>query len=190
MVSWPGVPFPRRGPSGRFPRVIGSTGRSDSPPPVPPRFVAFAWRYPGHTRCSLPRPPGVAGHGPGVGHPVLPPGNCREDGGASQVPGGPVCERAPLSDPGGTACARPLRRRDAAFRHFKNVGSREEITFRGSITRPAHSLSTLRSPGHPGTTQDSLPAAGQLGRTGLVTRRVPSKGFRFRFLLSQAFLAH
>lgn len=31
-------------------------------------------------------------------------------------------------------------------------------SFRGSITRPISSLSTLRSPGHPGTTQDSLPA--------------------------------
>ena len=31
--------------------------RSDSPSPFPPRFVAFAWRYPGRTRCSLPWPP-------------------------------------------------------------------------------------------------------------------------------------
>src|SRR4051812_47074465 len=29
------------------------------------------------------------------------------------------------------------------------------------MARPAHSLSTLRSPGRPGATQDSLPAAGQ-----------------------------
>src|SRR6516164_8047887 len=46
-VSWPGAPFPRRGPSGRFPRVVGNTRRSDSLPPVPPRFVAFARRYHG-----------------------------------------------------------------------------------------------------------------------------------------------
>jgi hypothetical protein len=58
-VSWPGVSFPRRGPSGRFPRVNGSMRRSDSPSPVPPHFVAFAWRYPGCTRSSLPRPPGA-----------------------------------------------------------------------------------------------------------------------------------
>jgi len=32
-------------------------GRSDSPSPVPPRFVSFAWRYPGRTRSSLPWPP-------------------------------------------------------------------------------------------------------------------------------------
>src|SRR4051812_9062108 len=33
--------------------------------------------------------------------------------------------------------------------------------FRGSMARPAHSLSTLRNAGYPSTTQDSLPAAGQ-----------------------------
>jgi hypothetical protein len=33
--------------------------------------------------------------------------------------------------------------------------------FRGSITRPASSLSTLRSDGYPSTTQDSLPGGGQ-----------------------------
>lgn len=32
--------------------------------------------------------------------------------------------------------------------------------FRSSITQLSHSLSTLRSPGHPDTTQDSLPAGG------------------------------
>jgi len=38
--------------------------------------------------------------------------------------------------------------------------------FRGSITRPASWLSTLRSDGYPSTTQDSLPAGANLGRTG------------------------
>ena len=33
--------------------------------------------------------------------------------------------------------------------------------FRGSITRPTYSLSTLRSRGRPRTTQDSLPGGGQ-----------------------------
>ena len=49
------------------------------------------------------------------------------------------------------------------------------LTFRGSIPRPAPSLSTLRRVSRPTTTQDSLPAAGQLCRAGLGTRRVPSK---------------
>jgi len=52
--------------------------------------------------------------------------------------------------------------------------------FRGSITRPMHSLSTLRRTGLPATTQDSLPAAGLLCRAGLNTRWVPLQGFRWR----------
>jgi len=188
-VSWPGVPFPQRGPSGRFPHLTGNMRRSDSLPPLPPHFVAFAWRYHGCTRVSFPWSPGAPTTSLELVTRYLPPGSAVEATGPPRFLENP-CGRVLLSDPGGIASARPLRRRDAAFRRFKNVGSHEDITFRGSITRPAHSLSTLRSPGRPGTTQDSLPAAGQLFRTGLVTRRVPMKGFRFRFLLSQAFLAH
>lgn len=43
-------------------------------------------------------------------------------------------------------------------------------SFRGSITRPTRSLSTLRSDGYPATTQDSLPAAGQALPGGILTR--------------------
>jgi hypothetical protein len=188
-ASWPGAPFPQRGPSGRFPHVTGNMRRSDSLPPLPPHFVAFAWRYHGCTRVSFPWPPGAPTTSLELVTRYLPPGSTVEATGPPRFLGNP-CGRVLLSDPGGIASARPFRRRDVAFRRFKNVGSHEDITFRGSITRPTHSLSTLRSPGRPGTTQDSLPAVGQLCRTGLVTRRVPMKGFRFRFLLSQAFLAH
>jgi len=49
---------------------------------------------------------------------------------------------------------------------------------RGSVTRPTHSLSTLRSKGHPGATQDSLPA-GCLALTGRVlSPRDSSRSFR------------
>jgi hypothetical protein len=65
--------------------------------------------------------------------------------------------------------------------------------FRRSIAWLSDWLSTLRSAGYPGTTQDSLPAASQALPDGLFTRRVPMKSFRFAFLhlilLSQAFLA-
>jgi hypothetical protein len=61
---------------------------SDSPPPVPPRFVAFAWRYPGRIRVSFPRPPDAPAAGLELVTRYLPPGRCREDGGASQVPRG------------------------------------------------------------------------------------------------------
>lgn len=46
-------------------------------------------------------------------------------------------------------------------------------SFRGSITRPAHSLSTLRNAGYPFITQDSLPVGGQPLPGGISTHWVP-----------------
>ena len=73
------------------------------------------------------------------------------------------------------------------MRHSR--GSHDVTSFRGSMARLGHSLSTLRSAGHPDTTQDSLPAAGQALPGGLLPA-----GFRRKvsalhlFPLSQAFL--
>jgi hypothetical protein len=62
--------------------------------------------------------------------------------------------------------------------------------FRRSIAWPSDSLSTLRSVDYSNTTQDSLPAAGQALLDGLLTRKVPMKGFKLHLiLLSQACLA-
>jgi hypothetical protein len=64
--------------------------------------------------------------------------------------------------------------------------------FRSSIAWLPDWLSTLRRTGHPATTQDSLPAAGQALPGGLSTRKIPMKGFRVAYLhlipLSQALL--
>src|SRR5579883_1991780 len=64
-------------------------------------------------------------------------------------------------------------------------------SFRGSITRPVGSLSTLRSLGHPRTTQDSLPACWLgVGRAGLSPAGLPSRISEGRlppFPSSQAF---
>jgi hypothetical protein len=114
-VSWPGAPFPQRGPSGRFPRVAGNMKRSDSPPPVPPRFVAFAWWYLGRTRVSFPRPPGAPAAGLELVTRYLRPGLTEGTAGPPRFLENP-CERALFFDPGGIASARPLRRRDTAFR--------------------------------------------------------------------------
>jgi hypothetical protein len=127
-VSWPGASFPPRGPEGRFPRFKGTTRRSDSPPPLPPRFVAFTWRYLGCTRVSLPASPGAATTGLELVTRYLPPGLTEEVKGPPRFLEG-LRARALLSDPGGIARARPLRRRDAAFRHFHNVGSRDFNAF-------------------------------------------------------------
>ena len=82
-----------------------------------------------------------------------------------------------LSDPGGTLvrcrlaprCCLPLLRRRRLPRLER---------FRGSITRPAYSLCTLRSVGCPTATQHSVPAVGTLGRAGLDTRWVLMRNFR------------
>src|SRR5712691_667385 len=51
-------------------------------------------------------------------------------------------------------------------------------SFRGSITRPSRSLSTLRSAGRPAPTQDSLPAGGQPLPCGTLTRWVRNRRFQ------------
>jgi len=77
-------------------------------------------------------------------------------------------QRAPLFDPGGPARPHPI----GAGRCCLPTRSRSSATTgsvsRGSITQPVGSLSTLRRPGHPGATQDSLPARWLgTGRAGL-----------------------
>ena len=90
------------------------------------------------------------------------------------------CAYAMLSDPGGTR------------------GPGHSVHGRGPLTQARKRLTTLRisrlnrtasalavyasQAGYPWPTQDSLPAAGELYRTGLVTRRIPSKGFWYASL--------
>ena len=79
--------------------------------------------------------------------------------------GNPHCALALLSDPGRTdasghcdASARPPLCPRRRLPHWY---------FRGSITRLRHWLSTLRRPGRPDATQDSLPVVGQTLPDGL-----------------------
>jgi hypothetical protein len=76
------------------------------------------------------------------------PARCLETDRISQVPGEPQCERAPVYDPGGTSAPGI-----AALRCGLPCGKRRRlprrVPFRGSITRPTHSLCTLRSRGRP-----------------------------------------
>jgi hypothetical protein len=104
---------------------------------------------------------GCAGHGPGVGHPVPPAGYLprRRRGlpGSWGTPRWTCPVLRPRRDRARQAIAAP--RRGLPLRSRRRLP--RISSFRGSIARPVHSLSTLRSPGRPGTTQDSLPAAGQ-----------------------------
>jgi hypothetical protein len=176
-VSWPGASFPPRGPSGRFPRFPGTMRRSDSPSPIPPRFVAFAERYHGCTRVSFPGPPGAPDTGLELVTRYLQPGSAVEAAGPPRFLGNP-CERVLLSDPGGITDARPLRRRDAAFRHFKNVGSRDDDAFGAQSHGPFARCLRFAAPVARTPRKTRFRPLAKLCRTGLVTRRVPMKGFR------------
>src|SRR5262249_20791815 len=142
--------------------------RYDSLPPVPPRFVAFAGRYPRvHSFCSLPGGR-VRCRGLELLTRYLQPGSHGGDDRISQVPGEPqVSVRHVPSTPAGPrapdrygAAARPL------------VSEKQGLprkVFRRSIAWLSDSLSTLRSAGYPRPTQDSLPAVGQTLLDGLST---------------------
>jgi hypothetical protein len=143
------------------------SGRYDFLPPVSPRFVAFAWRYHPSARVSPAR--GRALPQTGILElftRYLRPG-CRRWKRQDLLRswGTPLvllpCSPTPA---GPTHQAVTMRRRGPHSVHGR--GSRI-YSFRGSITRLRHWLSTLRRMGHPITTQDSLPAIGQTLPDGL-----------------------
>jgi len=135
---------------------------------------------------------GCAGRGPGVGNPVPPSGSHREGEGASQVPGEPRCERALFFDPGGIVGARPLRRHDAAFRHFNNVGSRGYIRIGAQWHGPLAGCLRFAGRVAPAPRKTRFRSLAKLSRAGVGPPQGPYERFRRydRVLLSQAFLAH
>ncbi len=139
-----------------FPCFHGTIEHSDFLPPLPRCFVAFASRYRRAPWTSLPQLQDATATSQGLFTGLPHTGSIGGDDRTSQVPGEPHYERALLCDPGGTSarghyCASML---PSAFLTASAPAIR---VFRGSITRPTHSLSTLRRVGHPTTTQDSLP---------------------------------
>ncbi len=84
----------------------------------------------------------------------------RGEGRTSQVPAepqSPVCTCSPT--PAEPTRGSPITSR-SAWPPLREPRRLQQMDFRSSITRLPGSLSTLRSPGYPGTTQDSLPADG------------------------------
>jgi len=84
----------------------------------------------------------------------------RGEGRTSQVPAepqSPVCTCSPT--PAEPTRGSPITSR-SAWPPLREPRRLQQMDFRSSITRLSGSLSTLRSPGYPGTTQDSLPADG------------------------------
>jgi hypothetical protein len=135
--SLPGVP------RDRFPRFIGVLRCSDFLPPLPLRFgCPSARRYHGVPAASLRRRRGTAAVGLEVVHGV-PRAVIRGDGWTSQVPGVPSwC--VPRSQ---TPVGRPFLAKTSGPVLPAGVvkpSTPRQVIFRGSITRPAASLSTLR----------------------------------------------
>jgi len=161
---------------------------------VPPHFVSFAWQYHFVALVDLKRgrrarpSRWIWSAGPTR---QCTSGNVRR----SQVPGesddGMPCSPTPVGPP-----SKSSDWTGVAFRTDYNVGS-HTWSFRGSITRPTVSLSTLRSQDYSWTTQDSLPVGTSL--TGRVATRGTPKEVWVSFHLSvdvssfippQAFMAH
>jgi len=152
------------------PGFIGTIRRYDFLPSIPPHFVAFAWRYhPLHAhfvpsvRRATPKAGGFC-----CSHRLPLPVDSVETAGSLTFPGNPHCAYALLSDPGRiVAPTRPITMQRCSPRSNHDKGS-HDYHFRGSITRPRHSLSTLRRVDHSTTTQDSLQAVGQTLPDGLL----------------------
>ena len=159
---------------------------SDSSPPIPPRFVAFARRYHPSTCGSLRRTPGATSTRPG--------GLYDGDDEASRVPGKPTRTHATRSDPGEVAAstASETRRDDLPSNarrrpsHSVHVGAQSR-----GLRAPCERFAPWVTPG-PRITRFRL--AADLGRMGLDTHRVSNKVSKItsRHLvpLDRAFPAH
>jgi len=157
----PTPPFPPRGPSGWFPRFLGTIGVLRRPESIPPHFVSFAWRYRDGDRRFAP---------PGYGRPPLEawtfdrPEPTRdwiaEISGFSQVPGRTPMRTCPGLPPRGIPNAKPVRRRGDSLplmprRRLPDLGL-SGLCYHGLHTRCLR----FATAGYPDATQDSLPVGG------------------------------
>ena len=190
-VSWPGAPFPRRGPSGRFPRVARyyEALRLPAARPAALRCLRLAVSR-SHPRFA-PAAAGCAGRGPGVGHPVPPrrdlPRRRRGLPGSWGTPVSVPCSPTPAGSraPGhcGAATRPSVTLTTSAPAMMIDFGAQSH----GPLTRCLRFAARVA----PAPRKTRFRPLAKLCRAGLVTRRVPTKGFRLhRFPLSQAFLAH
>jgi hypothetical protein len=131
-------PFAPLGPSGRFPSFSAPMWHSDFSPSPP--------------RSALVAP--LSSSGVATGKDEI-----------SQVPGQPLrtCPdlRPRLGESLRTPGQRPCVSSDPLLPStFVTASAQQQYPFRGSISRPIRSLSTLRSAPHGNPTQDSLPSGG------------------------------
>src|ERR1700680_3544200 len=187
------LPSPRP-PPGRSPGFPSTPRRSDSLPSFPPHFVAFAWRYRSlYARAFAPvggraQPPQARGF-PFPGHPSV--RVSAEAAGPPRFLGNPTaylpCSLTPMGPP---------RQAFSALRCCLPRISPRRLP-RSPLARLTHTACTLAvyasPPRSPVATQDSLPAAGQLCRAGLLYPLGSKQSFRARYIsssLSRLHLAH
>ena len=134
--------------SGWFPRFVGTVKHSDFLPPLPRRFVSFAFAVPPRALGFVPADARRSGCGPGVVYRT--PQYRFIDGGdrSSQVPGGPHYERALLFDPGGTSALGHCRA--SMLPSAISTASAPTITIISGLNHTARSLAVYAS-------QDGLP---------------------------------
>jgi len=177
----PGRPFPPPSPSGvGSPASTATTSGCDSSRLLRPRFLLVRSAVPlGHSvfapcaaECT-PRGPGASAW------PVPRTGSPRGRHEVSQVPGGPPCRRAALYDPGGASAPGVAGRWDSPSA-AETASAPSFLCFGAESCGPSDSLSTLRRPGHPDTTQDSL-TSGCHALAGIVHPVGPFEVFRTCF---------
>lgn len=145
----PGTSVPPPGPLGRVPRLHRYHGRSDFLPPVTPRSLPPRGATTAAGLCSLPAGGSVTGRALDLLTGSSTPEITVETTGPPRFLRNPHAYMPSFLRPRWDLHARPLRRGSTAFRNFNNVGSHDRYSFRGSITQPARSLSTLSDHGYP-----------------------------------------
>ena len=148
--------------------------RYDFLPPIPPRFVAFAWRYLGVSLVEFaPRRTSVPPR-PGVGHPVSPAGiSARKRQDLPSSWGIPIVRLHMFqSDAGRTACTSPFTVQQRGPWLNKGKGLPRKV-FRRSIAWLSDSLFTLRRASYPTRRKTRFRPLVRRYRTGF-----PPAGFR------------
>ena len=166
-----------RVPWGGFPGVSGTTGRSDSSRSSARPSVSLGRAYLGWMVGSLPERahPGPLEAWSFVVRGTVPV-TCGGDARRLTFLGNPW-RACPVLRPRSSSAPGHHGAPVLPSAYVESVGIGDAV-FRGSVARPANSLSTLHVEGHPSPRKTRFRLVANLGRTGLVTRRVPMKGFR------------
>ena len=160
--------------SGEFPALGGTISRLRLLRRLRAALRCLRWALPDRGSSSLPTA-GPGAVGPGL---LVTRRPHRDDGQERRSPPrflGDPCGHALLFDPGGVAV--PGATVPSLWPSASCTASAPRTRFRGSITRPARPLCTLRSRGRPRTTQHSVP----VDRQSLPVRDFHPSGHNKRF---------